>query len=99
MALGALKTLKTKNNKTVLLSGVDGQKEALAAIKDGGCSGQYVSTGLNSPLIAAKDAVEIAVKVATGSAQPASFPKVKYTQAVGIGCKNVNEFYHADSVF
>jgi len=38
MALGALQTLKTKKNTKVLLAGVDGQKQAFAAIKDGGCS-------------------------------------------------------------
>ena len=99
MALGALQTLRTKHNTKVLLSGVDGQKQALAAIKRGGCSGQYVSTGLNSPSIAARESFEIALAVATGSTQPNSFPKVKYTKAVGIGCKNIDQYYKPDSVF
>jgi ribose transport system substrate-binding protein len=99
MALGALQTLRTKHNTKVLLSGVDGQKQALAAIKDGGCSGQYVSTGLNSPSIAAQESFDVALAVATGSAQPKSYPKVKYTQAVGIGCKNIDQYYKPDSVF
>ncbi len=99
MALGALQTLKTKKNTKVLLAGVDGQKQAFAAIKDGGCSGQYVSTGLNSPVIAANSAFDIAVKVATGESKPDSFPKVSLTKAVGIGCNNVNQYYRPDSVF
>ncbi len=99
MALGALQTLKTKHNTKVLLAGVDGQKQALAAIKDGGCSGQYVSTGLNSPVIAADKAFDIAVKVATGGSNPGSFPKLTFTKAVGIDCKNVGQYYNPASVF
>lgn len=99
MALGALQTLKSKNNTKVLLAGVDGQKQALAAIKDRGCSGQYVSTGLNSPVIAANKAFDIAVKVATGASKPDSFPKVTFTKAVGIDCKNVGQYYNAASIF
>jgi len=99
MALGALQTLKTKKNTKVLLAGVDGQKQAFAAIKDGGCSGQYVSTGLNSPVIAANSAFDIAVKVATGESKSDAFPKVSFTKAVGIGCKNVSQYYKPDSVF
>ncbi len=99
MALGALQTLRTKHNTKVLLSGVDGQKQALAAIKEGGCSGQYVSTGLNSPVIAAQESFAVALAVATGTTQPSSYPKVKYTKAVGIGCMNVAQYYQPDSIF
>lgn len=99
MSLGALQTLKTKNNTKVLVAGVDGQKEALAEISKGGCSGQYVSTGLNSPTLAAKDVFDIALKVATGQATPDSFPKVSFTKAVGIGCDNIKEYYDPSSTF
>jgi ABC-type sugar transport system substrate-binding protein len=99
MSLGALKTLKTKKNTRVLVAGVDGQKEALAEISKGGCSGQYVSTGLNSPTLAAKDVFDIALKVATGQANPGSFPKVSFTKAVGIGCNNIKEYYDPNSTF
>ena len=99
MALGALQTLKTKRNTKVLLAGVDGQKQALAVIKEGGCSGQYVSTGLNSPKLAADTSFDIAVKVATGAVKPDSFPKVQFTKAVGISCRNVDQYYSANSVF
>lgn len=50
MALGALKVLRDQGNtKTLVAAAADGQKEALAEITKGGCAGQYVSTGLNSP--------------------------------------------------
>ena len=99
MALGAFQTLKAKHNTKVLISGVDGQKEALKLISDGGCHGQYVSTGLNSPKLAAQDAFTAAVQVATGKKPTSSFPKVAYTKAVGIGCNNIKDFYDPNSVF
>lgn len=99
MSLGALAVLRNKKNKHVLVAGVDGQKEALAEIKNGGCTGQYVSTGLNSPTIAAQDAVQIAIAVGTGKKKISDYPKVKYTEAAGINCKNVDEHYNASSTF
>jgi ABC-type sugar transport system substrate-binding protein len=99
MALGALSVLKNKKNTKVLVSGIDGQKEGLAAIKEGGCAGQYVSTGLNSPALAARDSVEIAIQVGTGAKKPGDFPKVKYTKAAGIDCNNIDEYYDPSSTF
>ena len=99
MALGALSVLQNRANTSVLVSGVDGQKEALAAIRDGGCSGQYVSTGLNSPTLAARDAVRIAVDVATGARAQADHPQVNYTQAAGIDCNNIGQYYDPASNF
>lgn len=99
MGLGALSVLEKDGNSTVLVSGVDGQKEALAAIKKGGCNGQYVSTGLNSPTLAAREAVQIALEVATGKTSEDSYPKEKYTKAAGIGCENVDQYYDPNSTF
>ncbi len=99
MALGALSVLKAKNNTHVLVAGVDGQKEALAAIKSGGCSGQYVATGLNSPSLATVAAVQAAIDVATGAKKTSDFPKTSYTTAAGISCANVDQYYDANSVF
>jgi ABC-type sugar transport system substrate-binding protein len=99
MALGALSVLKNKKNKNVLVAGIDGQKEGLAAIKDGGCDGQYVATGLNSPSLAARDSVAIAIQVGTGEKKPEDFPKVKYTKAAGIDCNNIDEYYDPSSTF
>lgn len=99
MALGALQVLKNKNNTKVLVSGVDGQKQALAAIKTGGCTGQYVSTGLNSPTEAANKAIEIAIAVATGAKKKTDYPAIDKTTVAGIDCKNITKYYDPNSVF
>lgn len=100
MALGALSVLRNQGNTTILVAAAaDGQKEALAEIKNGGCSGQYVSTGLNSPSLAAEQVFDIAVGVATGQTDPATVQKTSLTKAAGIGCENVAEFYDPNSVF
>ncbi len=99
MGLGAVSVLEKSGNSKVLISSVDGQKEALQKIKEGGCSGQYVSTGLNSPELAAKESVQIALEVATGEKSEEEFPGHKYTKAVGIGCKNVAQYYDPNSTF
>lgn len=100
MALGALSVLHNQNNTKVLVAAAaDGQKEALKEIITGGCTGQYVSTGLNSPSKAGTLVFDIAMAVATGQKAPASYPKESFTQAAGIGCTNVKEFYDPNSVF
>lgn len=100
MALGALSVLRNQGNSTVLVAAAaDGQKEALAEIANGGCTGQYVSTGLNSPSLAADQVFDIAVGVATGQLDPATVQKTSLTKAAGIGCENVSEFYDPNSVF
>ncbi len=99
MALGALTVLRDQGNTTALVAGVDGQKEALKEISEGGCTGQYVSTGLNSPSAATDRAFEIAIQVATGQAKVADFKAIEYIQGAGVDCKNVADFYKADSVF
>lgn len=99
MALGALSVLQNSGKPDILVAGVDGQKEALAAIKKGGCSGQYVSTGLNSPALAARDAVQIATDIATGVKAQSDYKKVNYTQPAGIDCHNIDQYYDPASNF
>jgi ribose transport system substrate-binding protein len=100
MALGALSVLRNQGNKTILVAAAaDGQKEALAEISSGGCTGQYVSTGLNSPSLAAEQVFDIAVGVATGKMDPKTVQKTSLTKAAGIGCDNVGEYYDPKSVF
>ena len=65
---------KDKYKNVYVAASADGQKEALALIKQGGCSGRYISTGLNSPSLAAEQALEIAVDIATGEKKPARLP-------------------------
>jgi len=100
MALGALDVLQREHKTNVLVAAAaDGQKEALQAIKKGGCTGEYVSTGLNSPSLATTRTFEIAEQVTTGQKKPSDFPPNSYTQAAGIGCKNVDQYYNPSSVF
>jgi ABC-type sugar transport system substrate-binding protein len=100
MALGALTVLQDqKNTKTLVAASADGQKEALEQIKLGGCTGQYVSSGLNSPSLATARGFEIAVAVASGQKAPTNFKKEEFTKAAGIDCNNVDEYYNPENVF
>ncbi len=101
MALGAYAVVKNKAQykNVYVAAAADGQKEALALISSGGCTGRYISTGLNSPSLAAEEALKIAVDVATGKTKPGDYPKVSFTKAVGIGCDNIKQFYNPNSVF
>jgi ribose transport system substrate-binding protein len=101
MALGAYNVIngKEKYKNVYIAASADGQKEALALIKQGGCTGRYISTGLNSPSLAAEEALRISVDVATGKKKPADYPPQSFTKAVGIGCDNVSEYYDPNSVF
>ena len=101
MALGAYNVIKNNEaySNVYVAASADGQKEALALIQQGGCDGRYLSTGLNSPSLAAEEALEIAVAVATGEKEPADYPKESFTKAVGIGCENVDEYYDPQSIF
>jgi ribose transport system substrate-binding protein len=101
MVLGAygVVTANPAYQDILVAAAADGQKEALALIKEGGCTGRYISTGLNSPSLAAQDALKIAVDLSTGKTKPADYPKESFTKAVGIGCENINEYYDPNSVF
>lgn len=99
MALGAMAALKAANRTDVLLAGIDGQKEAFAEIDKGGCTGQYVSSGLNSPVLAAEQAVELAMKAIAGELPKSEWGKTIFTKAVGINCMNIKEYYDPKSVF
>jgi ABC-type sugar transport system substrate-binding protein len=100
MALGALQVLHDQGNTTTLVAAsADGQKQALKAIKDGGCTGQYVSTGLNSPSLATNRAFQVALDIATGKQKASSFDKSEFTKPAGIGCENVDKYYDANSEF
>ena len=101
MALGAFNVINGKDQykNVYVAASADGQKEALALIKKGGCEGRYISTGLNSPSLAAEEALKISVDVATGKTKPSDYPKESFTEAVGIGCDNIDEYYDPNSVF
>ncbi|GAB2556474.1 substrate-binding domain-containing protein [Leucobacter ruminantium] len=100
MALGGLTVLEDQGNTTTLVAAAsDGQKEALKLIKDQGCEGRYISTGLNSPSLAVNRAMEIAIQIGTGEAAADSFEPLEFTEAAGINCENVDDYYDPDSVF
>ena len=101
MVLGAYNVVKgnPRYKNVYLAAAADGQKEGLALIKSGGCKGRYISTGLNSPSLAAKEALKIAVDISTGAKKPADYPPETFTKAVGIGCKNIDQYYDPNSVF
>ena len=77
MALGAYNVINGKDQykNVYVAASADGQKEALALIKKGGCEGRYISTGLNSPSLAAEEALKISVDVATGKTKPSRLPE------------------------
>ncbi len=101
MTLGAYNVIngRARYKNVYVAAAADGQKEGLALIKSGNCRGRYISTGLNSPSLAAEDALKIAVAIATGAKKPADYPPESFTKAVGIGCKNIDEYYDPNSVF
>ena len=101
MALGAYNVVNGKQQyeNVYVAASADGQKEALALIKQGGCEGRYISTGLNSPSLAAEEALKISVDVATGKTKPSEYKPESFTKAVGIGCENIDEYYNPNSVF
>jgi ribose transport system substrate-binding protein len=77
-----------------VLAAADGQKEALAAIKEG----KYGATGLNDPDLVARTAVDIGLKAMNGTLE-ADFPKLKLTDPAVITKENVDKYYRADAVF
>lgn len=101
MTLGAYAVVNSNPayKKILVAAAADGQKEALALIKKGGCTGKYISTGLNSPSLAAQEALKIAVEIATGAKKATDFPKQSFTKAVGIGCENIDQYYDPKSIF
>ena len=101
MTLGAWNVVKNKPayKNVYVAAAADGQKQALALIKEQGCDGRYLSTGLNSPSLAARDALQIAVAIATGQKKTSDYPKQSFTKAVGIGCKNIDQYYNPKNVF
>ena len=94
MALGAMQAIEEagKSKEVLIVSGADGQKEALKLIK----SGNYGATGLNDPVLIGEKAVEIAIKILSGEK---NFPKVIYTLAVCISIENVDKYYNPESIF
>ncbi len=95
MVLGAIKALEAIGKTDVLvLAAADGQKEALALIKEG----KYGATGLNDPDLVARTAIDIGIQALNGEL-PDDFPKLNLTTPDVITIENVDEYYRPDAVF
>ena len=99
---------KTSTRTSTSPASADGQKEALALIKQGGCDGRYISTGLNSPSPGRRRSVEdLHRRRHRQKPHPPTTRPESFTEAVGIGCDNINDYYdpkqrpsdHPNSVF
>ncbi len=93
MALGAYTAVKNagKENDILILAAADGQKEALALIKEG----KYGATGLNIPSFVAEKTLEIILKHLNGEAVPA----LVNTEPACINASNIDQYYNPDSAF
>lgn len=94
MLLGARRAIESaKRSGVTLVAAADGQKEALALIKEG----KYGVTGLNDPALVAKTAVDLGIKVVKGEVK--DVPKQTFTPPAAITKANVEKFYNANAVF
>ena len=94
MVLGARRAIESAKRQGILLvAAADGQKEALALIKEG----KYGATGLNDPALVAKTAVDLGIKVVKGEAK--DVPKQTFTTPAAITKSNVDKFYNSKAVF
>ncbi|MGA7776304.1 MAG: substrate-binding domain-containing protein [Paraburkholderia sp.] len=94
MVLGARRAIESAGRQGItLVAAADGQKEALALIKQG----QYGATALNDPALVARTAVDIGVKAASG--QSTNVPKISYTPSAVIDKSNVDKFYNPKAIF
>ncbi|WP_321786800.1 substrate-binding domain-containing protein [Paraburkholderia sp. J94] len=94
MVLGARRAIESANRQGItLVAAADGQKEALALIKQG----KYGATALNDPALIARTAVDLGFKAANGQAQ--NLPKITYTPPAVIDRGNIDKFYHPKAVF
>ena len=97
MALGAMKAIegigKVPMEDIIVCAAADGQKEALKLIQEG----KYGATGLNSPVLTANRAVEIAVEVVLEGKE--DYPDKSYTPAAAITQENVDKYYNPDAIF
>jgi ribose transport system substrate-binding protein len=94
MALGALEAIREvgKAQHILVAAAADGQKQAIELIQ----KGQYGVTGLNSPVLTAEKAVEIAARYLAGQR---GFDLVTYTAPAAITRENAHAFYNPNAVF
>ncbi|MEA5016977.1 MAG: substrate-binding domain-containing protein [Candidatus Limiplasma sp.] len=93
MALGAYTAVKNagKEDSILVLAAADGQKEALALIKEG----KYGATGLNIPSFVAEKTLDTILMHLSGEKVPA----LVNTEPACINASNVDQYYDPDSAF
>lgn len=85
MAIGCLNAVELSGQKLPLIAGIDGQREALALIKDG----KYTVCGVNSACLIGQTAVEAIQKVMAGE----SLPTKIMVDSPTITAANVDQYY------
>lgn len=94
MLLGARRAIESAGRSGLLLvAAADGQKEALALIREG----KYGVTGLNDPALVARTAVDLGIKVVRGEVK--DVPKQTFTAPAAITKSNVDKYYNPKAVF
>ena len=88
MAIGCLNAIELSGQKLPLIAGIDGQREALAYIKEGKIS----ACGVNSACLIGETAVESLQNVLAGESLPAKI----MVDSPTITAENVNEYYDPD---
>ncbi len=98
MALGAIKAIKEagKMDQILIFAVCDGQKEAMAMIKNNN-ENNYMATGMNDPHLVASTAVNLAVELATKGKLP-EMPKIFYTEPTAVTKDNVDQYYRPDAI-
>jgi ribose transport system substrate-binding protein len=92
-ALGAIRAIRNAGREgQVTVLSVDGQREALEAIR----TGTLHATGLNSPIELARTVVDIALRYHSGER---GFPTLVNTTPAVITSRNVGEYYNPDIPF
>jgi len=94
MALGAMQAIKArgKEGKILVCAAADGQKEAIALIKQG----KYGATGMNDPALVGQTALDAGLKYLNGQKD---FLKVTYTPPIAITQENADQYYHPAAIF
>jgi ribose transport system substrate-binding protein len=94
MNIGAMKALEAEGilDDITIIAAADGQKEAYELIKQG----KYGATGLNSPSLVTKTAIDLAVRYLNGER---GFPRLNYTPPAAVSAENVDKFYDPDALF
>jgi ribose transport system substrate-binding protein len=94
MTLEALKVLKEQgfDREIVVGNAADGQKEAFELIMT---EEWNYATGLNSPALIGRTAIDIAEGIMRGE----TYPRTSFTPAAAVTIENVDEFYDPNALF